>query len=65
MIKILKKSHVAKTISRFSVFSSYQRHLLMKFKKIFHQNDQREELYKLGYVKTFSEIFVFFVVEYP
>ncbi len=37
----------------------------MKSKIFFYQNDQREELYKLWYIKTFSEIFVFFVVEYP
>ena len=37
----------------------------MKSRKFFYQNDQREKLYKIGYVKIFSETFVFFVVDYP
>jgi hypothetical protein len=30
-----------------------------EMKKVFHQNDQHNNLYKIGYVKIFSETFVF------
>ena len=37
----------------------------MKTRKFIYQSDQRENLYKIGYAKIFSENFVFFVVDYP
>jgi hypothetical protein len=49
---------------RFPVFLLSWRHFLMKIGKGFYQNDQQKKLYKIGFVKKFSEIFVFFAVEH-
>jgi hypothetical protein len=48
----------------FSVFEPQHRHLLMKLKAFFYQNDQHKMLYKIDYFTNILESLLFSVISH-